>query len=100
MELIPNYEEIDLSVGATHFITCEGNNIHDSIEWLKPNGQKLKQEKGSVHIEKIAENLLRLVFDKISIEDQGLWTCISTKNKKDRRQFHLKVYGKIIFWMF
>lgn len=73
-------------------MTCQGN---QQLQWLQPNGRKLTNQKGRVHVEQRSKDLLLLVFDKIEKEDNGLWTCIST-NHSAKRNFTLNVYGNLL----
>ncbi|XP_058980727.1 fasciclin-2 [Musca domestica] len=67
------------------------------IKWIDPKGKVRKNTKGRVHIEKRGESTA-LVFEHMSLEDSGNWTCEgSSKEQKERKTFELSVVEKISF---
>uniref|UniRef100_A0A1I8Q0M4 Neural cell adhesion molecule 2 n=2 Tax=Stomoxys calcitrans TaxID=35570 RepID=A0A1I8Q0M4_STOCA len=66
-------------------------------KWIDPDGNVRENSKGRVHIEKKSGSVA-LVFEHISLDDRGNWTCEgSAKGIKDRKTFELSVYQKISF---
>lgn len=88
IEITPNVEEVNQSLGNRFLITCKGSN---QLSWINPKGSKINVKKGRVHIEQRDGGIMSLVFDKIQAEDQGTWSCVSSRVRK---QFKLNIYGK------
>lgn len=69
-----------------------------NMKWLKPSGAEVDY-RGRVHVEKTAGQL-RLIFDSISKEDQGKWTCVLNNEENDEKSFMMNVYGKSNYFFF
>ncbi|XP_075149860.1 fasciclin-2 [Haematobia irritans] len=66
-------------------------------KWIDPNGNVRENTKGRVHIEKKSGSTA-LVFEQISLDDRGNWTCEANANGvKERKTFELPVHQKISF---
>jgi hypothetical protein len=89
--LTPPNKEFVKYVEEGHVVTCEGD-VDDNLKWLNPDGTEV-DFRGRVKQEK-AGRMLRLIFDSITKEDQGEWTCVSNFDEGgDGKSFMLNVYG-------
>jgi len=76
-------------VDESRIVSCQGNNTR----WFRPDGTEVTETKGRVHIEAIKGETLRLMFDRIEIQDQGKWTCVSDEDDQNFKFFTMIVYG-------
>lgn len=93
--MIPSDKEYGKYVTEKHLVTCNGTDEENS-KWLTPKGDDVVDTKGRVHVEYV-EGQLRLIFDNVTIEDQGNWTCVNEGEYHEEVGFILNVYTMIKF---
>ncbi|XP_034667942.1 neural cell adhesion molecule 2 isoform X1 [Drosophila subobscura] len=104
LRLQPSTPSITHFVNDSFIIFCQTVQKDIDTKWRDPRGQTRENTKGRVHIEK-KTGLLALVFEHISLDDRGNWTCEVTghqnRNVNTEREFfssfELLVNQKISF---
>ncbi|XP_017153560.1 neural cell adhesion molecule 2 [Drosophila miranda] len=74
LRLQPSTPSITHFVNDSFIIFCQTVQKDIDTKWRDPRGQTRENTKGRVHIEK-KTGLLALVFEHISLDDRGNWTC-------------------------
>ncbi|KAH8389426.1 hypothetical protein KR200_007916 [Drosophila serrata] len=74
LRLQPSTPSITHFVNESFIIFCQTVQKDIDTKWRDPRGQTRENTKGRVHIEK-KTGLLALVFEHISLDDMGNWTC-------------------------
>ncbi|EDW75702.2 uncharacterized protein Dwil_GK15057 [Drosophila willistoni] len=98
LTLTPSTPSITHFVNDSFIIFCKTVQKDIDTKWRDPNGQPRENTKGRVHIEK-KTGLLALVFEHISLDDKGNWTCeVNANAERDaKKSFELLVNQKISF---
>ncbi|XP_032294270.1 neural cell adhesion molecule 2 isoform X1 [Drosophila virilis] len=98
LTLTPSTPSITHFVNDSFIIFCKTVQKDIDTKWRDPRGQTRENTKGRVHIEK-KTGLLALVFEHISLDDKGNWTCEmdSSAAREARKSFELLVNQKISF---
>ncbi|KAM8715658.1 hypothetical protein ACLKA7_002671 [Drosophila subpalustris] len=96
--LTPSTPSITHFVNDSFIIFCKTVQKDIDTKWRDPRGQTRENTKGRVHIEK-KTGLLALVFEHISLDDKGNWTCEmdSAAARDATKSFELLVNQKISF---
>ncbi|XP_034473648.1 neural cell adhesion molecule 2 [Drosophila innubila] len=96
--LTPSTPSITHFVNDSFIIFCKTVQKDIDTKWRDPRGQTRENTKGRVHIEK-KTGLLALVFEHISLDDKGNWTCEmdSAAAREATKSFELLVNQKISF---
>lgn len=93
IKLTPDDPEYVRSVNEGIIVSCEGID-NNYTKWLRPDGFEVSS-KGRVHVETI-KGQSRLIFDSITKDDMGKWTCKLDNDEGDGKSFVMNVYGEII----
>ncbi|KAH8403311.1 hypothetical protein KR222_010327, partial [Zaprionus bogoriensis] len=98
LTLTPSTPSITHFVNDSFIIFCKTVQKDIDTKWRDPSGQTRENTKGRVHIEK-KTGLLALVFEHISLDDKGNWTCEmdSAATRETKQSFELLVNQKISF---
>ncbi|ALC38009.1 CG33543 [Drosophila busckii] len=93
--LTPSTPSITHFVNDSFIIFCRTVQKDIDTKWRDPRGEARENTKGRVHIEK-KTGLLALVFEHISLDDKGNWTC-ELNEETAKKSFELLVNQKISF---
>ncbi|XP_034100241.1 neural cell adhesion molecule 2 isoform X1 [Drosophila albomicans] len=99
LTLTPSTPSITHFVNDSFIIFCKTVQKDIDTKWRDPRGQTRENTKGRVHIEK-KTGLLALVFEHISLDDKGNWTCEmdpAAAAREPTKSFELLVNQKISF---
>ncbi|KAH8298219.1 hypothetical protein KR018_011140, partial [Drosophila ironensis] len=89
LRLQPSTPSITHFVNESFIIFCQTVQKDIDTKWRDPRGQTRENTKGRVHIEK-KTGLLALVFEHISLDDRGNWTCEVNGNRNGNRNVNVE----------
>ncbi|XP_070133821.1 uncharacterized protein [Drosophila bipectinata] len=90
LRLQPSTPSITHFVNDSFIIFCQTVQKDIDTKWRDPRGQTRENTKGRVHIEKKTMGLLALVFEHISLDDRGNWTCEVNGNGNGNRNVNVE----------
>ncbi|KAG4072544.1 hypothetical protein HA402_004633 [Bradysia odoriphaga] len=74
LTLSPSDSEVVHYVNDSHIVNCNAYGT-TRVRWLNPKQTVIEETKGRIHIEERTDGSTALVFETITLQDKGEWSC-------------------------